>query len=131
MEHKFAGVNIDFEQLNAARSFEAGRRSCAELRAKLKPSGYLIAESVPSDDDVAYDLKKLAEINDYIVPMVYDEHYQTGKPGPIASEEWFQGQIDHLATLLPARKNSDRLRQLRLRLDYWNARWRSRSNLAT
>jgi len=103
VEHKFAGVSIDFEQLNT-RDRAKLVTFMEELRAKLKPAGYLIAESIPSDDDVAYDLKKLGDIDDYIVPMVYDEHYQTSRPGPIASEEWFQGQLDHLATLLPAEK---------------------------
>lgn len=103
VEHKFAGVSIDFEQLQ--------RRDRAnlvlfmeQLRARLKPAGYLIAQSVPSDDDVAYDLKNLAALDDYIVPMVYDEHYQTSKPGPVASEDWFQDQLDNLAKVLPAEK---------------------------
>ena len=48
--------------------------------------------------------KQLAEINDYLVPMVYDEHYQSGEPGPVASRDWFQHQIDQLAELAPPEK---------------------------
>jgi cellulose synthase/poly-beta-1,6-N-acetylglucosamine synthase-like glycosyltransferase/peptidoglycan/xylan/chitin deacetylase (PgdA/CDA1 family) len=31
--------------------------------------------------------------------MVYDEHYQSGEPGPVASEAWFQKQIDRLGQI--------------------------------
>jgi cellulose synthase/poly-beta-1,6-N-acetylglucosamine synthase-like glycosyltransferase/peptidoglycan/xylan/chitin deacetylase (PgdA/CDA1 family) len=103
VEHKFAGVSIDFEQL-PTRDRARLVTFMEELRAKLKPAGLLIVQSVPSDDDVAYDLKKLASLDDYIMPMVYDEHYQTSQPGPVASESWFQDQLDTLAKVLPAEK---------------------------
>ena len=101
-EHKLAGVNIDFEQLGRRDSW-ALVAFMQELRARLAPAGYLVTQSVPADDP-AYDLKRLALVNDYIVPMVYDEHYQSGQPGPVASEDWFQDQLDRLAKVLPPEK---------------------------
>lgn len=101
-EHKFAGVNIDFEQLSE-RDREKMVSFMEELRAKLKPAGLILTQSVPTDDR-AYDLKRLATINDFIVPMVYDEHYQTSQPGPVASEDWFVDQLDHIAKELPREK---------------------------
>src|SRR5205807_7376556 len=71
LEHKFAGVNIDFEQLEK-RDREPLVIFMSELSEKLKPAGFLISQSVPVDDE-AYDLRRLAAINDYLVPMVYDE----------------------------------------------------------
>ncbi len=103
VEHKFAGVSIDFEQLQP-RDRAKLVTFMRELRARLQPFGYAIAQSVPSDDDVSYDLKALGAIDDYIIPMVYDEHYQTSPPGPVASEDWFQRQLDILAKTLPADK---------------------------
>src|SRR5579872_537868 len=104
VEHKFAGVSIDFEQLEKRdRAKMIG--FMRELRAKLKPSGYLIAQSVPTDDDDSgFDLKALGEIDDYVIPMVYDEHFQSSQPGPVASESWFQDQLDALAKVLPPQK---------------------------
>jgi len=102
-EHKFAGVNIDLEQL-PSKDRDKMVQFMERLSAKLKPAGLLLTEDVPTDDDNTYDLKKLGEINDYIVPMVYDEHYQSGTPGPVASEEWFQNQIDELQKKVPAEK---------------------------
>jgi cellulose synthase/poly-beta-1,6-N-acetylglucosamine synthase-like glycosyltransferase/peptidoglycan/xylan/chitin deacetylase (PgdA/CDA1 family)/spore germination protein YaaH len=102
VDHKFAGVNIDFEELRAG---DLGRmvEFMRELRNRLSPAGLLLSESVPTDDS-AYDLKKLAELCDYVVPMVYDEHYQSGSPGPVASEEWFEAELERLGKSLPPEK---------------------------
>jgi spore germination protein YaaH len=101
-EHKFAGVNIDFEELGV-RDREAMVVFMRDLAQRLKPSGYLVTQSVPGDDP-AYDLTRLAGICDYIVPMVYDEHYQSSAPGPVASQEWFDRQMERLRGRLPLEK---------------------------
>jgi cellulose synthase/poly-beta-1,6-N-acetylglucosamine synthase-like glycosyltransferase/spore germination protein YaaH/peptidoglycan/xylan/chitin deacetylase (PgdA/CDA1 family) len=102
IEHKFAGVSIDFEQLGK-RDREAMVRFMEELRAKLHPNGLLLTQSVPVEDP-AYDLPRLAQINDYIVAMAYDEHYQSGEPGPVASQDWFEKKLDELAKVVPGNK---------------------------
>ena len=101
-EHHFAGVNIDFEEL-APHDRDPFLAFMRQLRAKLQPAGLLLTESVPIDDP-AYDIAQLSAVNDYIVPMVYDEHYQSGEPGPIASQGWFQKEIDRLAGMAPPEK---------------------------
>jgi cellulose synthase/poly-beta-1,6-N-acetylglucosamine synthase-like glycosyltransferase/spore germination protein YaaH/peptidoglycan/xylan/chitin deacetylase (PgdA/CDA1 family) len=101
-EHGLAGVNIDLEQVRK------GDRDklvdfMRELRLKLNPEGYLVTQSIPVDDP-AYDGRRLAEFNDYILPMVYDEHYQSGEPGPVASEPWFEEQLNQVLKVLPPEK---------------------------
>lgn len=101
-EHGLAGVNIDLEQV------QRGDRDklidfMRELRLKLNPEGYLITQSIPVGDP-AYDGRRLAEFNDYIMPMVYDEHYQSGTPGPVASEPWFEEQLNQISQVLPPEK---------------------------
>ena len=101
-EHKFQGINIDFEEV------KSGDRAnlvtfMTELKARLGPLGLLVTEDAPVDDD-AYDLKHLAAVDDLVVPMVYDEHYQSGPPGPVASEQWFEDQLDKLAKIVPPGK---------------------------
>ncbi len=81
-EHHFAGVNIDFEEL-APLDRQPLADFMRQLRGKLKPAGLLLTQSLPIEDP-AYDIAQLALIDDYVVPMVYDEHYQSGEPGPIA-----------------------------------------------
>jgi cellulose synthase/poly-beta-1,6-N-acetylglucosamine synthase-like glycosyltransferase/peptidoglycan/xylan/chitin deacetylase (PgdA/CDA1 family)/spore germination protein YaaH len=101
-EHKFQGINIDFEDLTMPdrKPFVVFMQ---ELAADLHKSGYIVSADVPVDDD-AYDLKSLGAICDYLVPMVYDEHYQSSQPGPVASETYFEDQLDKLAGVIPASK---------------------------
>ena len=101
-EHKFAGVNIDFEDLS--RKDRAPLvRFMKELADDLHQHGYTVTQDVPVGDD-AYDVKRLADVCDYLVPMVYDEHYQAGEPGPVASETFFESKLDELAKLAPPSK---------------------------
>src|SRR5712692_7154208 len=102
LEHRFAGVNIDFEGL-AVNDREPMVLLIRELAAKLHALGLLVTQSVPVDDP-AYDLVKLAALNDYLLLMVYDEHYQTGPPGPIASARWFDAQVAKAAQSVPLEK---------------------------
>src|SRR5207248_11510533 len=74
-----------------------------ELHDELHKGGYIVSEEVPVGDD-AYDLRHLAAICDYLVPMVYDEHYQSGEPGPVASETFFEDQLEKLAKVAPPSK---------------------------
>jgi len=101
-EHRFAGVCVDFEELRQGDR-AALVRFMEELRAKLKPAGLLLTQAVPVDDD-NYDLRRLADIDDYLIPMVYDEHYQSSPPGPVASEDWFYGQLGTLQKTVPRNK---------------------------
>ena len=101
-EHGFAGVTIDFESLTK-RDRAPWLQFMRELTDKLHESSYVVSEAVPVDDD-AYDLKGLASIVDFIVPMVYDEHYQTSEPGPVASQQFFENELEKLAAMLPVSK---------------------------
>lgn len=101
-EHKFQGLCIDFEELKT-KDRAALVAFQKQLSERMHKEGYLLAQAVPVDD-AAYDLKALAASNDYLVPMVYDEHYQSGSPGPVASENFFLEQIDKVAKVVPAEK---------------------------
>ena len=101
-EHRFAGVNVDLEALTIADR-KPLVRFMHELTQKLHASGYVVSEDVPVDDP-AYDLKSLSAVTDFLVPMVYDEHYQTGAPGPVASEAFFENQLEKIAKVVPVSK---------------------------
>ncbi len=101
-EHQFAGINIDLEQVRA-RDRKALVDFMRKLTETLHKSGYIVSEDVPVDDE-AYDLKALSAVTDFLVPMVYDEHYQTGSPGPVASEEFFESQLAKIAKMVPTAK---------------------------
>ena len=101
-EHKFAGVNVDFEDMTRADR-DPLVRFMKELADDLHEHGYLVTQDVPVGDD-AYDIRRLAAVADYLVPMVYDEHYQSGEPGPVASATFFENKLDELSKLAPPSK---------------------------
>ncbi|HZL56638.1 MAG TPA: glycosyl hydrolase family 18 protein, partial [Bryobacteraceae bacterium] len=101
-EHKFAGINIDFEDMKE-RDRAPLVHFMKALTDDLHRGGYIVSEDVPTNDD-NYDLKSLGQINDYLVPMVYDEHFESGEPGPVASETFFEGELDRIAKLVPPAK---------------------------
>ena len=101
-EHGFAGVNIDLEQVPGT-----DRKLLVDLMrqltAALHKHGYVVSQDVPVGDD-AYDLPGLASAVDYLVPMVYDEHYELGSPGPVASQDFFERELAKLTRLVPPAK---------------------------
>ncbi len=101
-EHHFAGVNVDFEELTT-KDREPLVRFMRELTEDLHKDGYVVSEDVPVDDD-AYDLKSLAAATDFLVPMIYDEHYEASSPGPVASESFFENELDKVTKSVPASK---------------------------
>ena len=51
-----------------------------------------------------WDLAALGKTADRLILMAYDEHWQTGPPGPIASDPWFAGVVKRALTQVPPAK---------------------------
>ena len=101
-EHHFAGINLDLEQIDS-QDRQSLVSFVRELTQSLHKEGYVVSQDVPVEDE-AYDLKRLAAALDFLVPMVYDEHYETSPPGPVASEDFFEAELEKLAKVVPADK---------------------------
>lgn len=102
VKNNFVGVNVDFEELeqNDDAAFVAFQK---ELYQKLHAKGLLVTQDViPFNTD--YDYKKLANFNDYLFIMAYDEFSGDGAPGPICDQKWIEAVIDDAAKKIPASK---------------------------
>ena len=89
-----AGVMIDFESM--PKSAMAGlHQFAADLHARLAPKHRLVAITMPVDDE-NWQPRAFADVADKIVLMAYDEHWQGGQPGPIASNRWFLAHLDDM-----------------------------------
>jgi len=102
VKNNFVGVNVDFEELeqNDDAAFVAFQK---ELYQKLHAKGLLVTQDViPFNTD--YDYKKLANYNDYLFIMAYDEFSGDGVPGPICDQKWIEAVIDDAAKKIPASK---------------------------
>ncbi|WP_322963267.1 glycosyltransferase [Sphingomonas fuzhouensis] len=81
-----SGLVVDFENLPAS-AMAGYPRLLQRIKAHL-PKGTVLAVTVPAEDD-AWQLQRLAKVVDRIILMAYDQHWQTGTPGPIAAQPWF------------------------------------------
>src|SRR5262249_12821027 len=84
--HNFAGISIDFESI-LDESQSHLDEFMEELAAIFHPAGLAISVNVPANND-SFDYRRLSSAADFLILMIYDEHWAPGKPGPIASSDW-------------------------------------------
>jgi cellulose synthase/poly-beta-1,6-N-acetylglucosamine synthase-like glycosyltransferase/peptidoglycan/xylan/chitin deacetylase (PgdA/CDA1 family)/spore germination protein YaaH len=100
--NNFQGIAIDFEDVpdGAHRNLQ---RFLKELSATFDPHGWAVILAAPFDDP-EWHLADYAKLVDYVLLMAYDEHWETGKPGSIAGQSWFERTLDQrMRDLNPAR----------------------------
>jgi peptidoglycan/xylan/chitin deacetylase (PgdA/CDA1 family)/spore germination protein YaaH/GT2 family glycosyltransferase len=86
-----AGLVMDYESLPAA-AIARYPAFLAKLRAAL-PQGSVLAVTAPAGD-ADWNLGQLAKVTDRVILMAYDEHWESGSAGPIASQPWFVTQVE-------------------------------------
>ncbi|KQM66936.1 MULTISPECIES: glycosyltransferase [unclassified Sphingomonas] len=89
--HRAAGLVIDYESLPDA-AVARYPAFLAQLHAAL-PKGATLAVTAPAGDP-DWRLGDIARATDRVILMAYDEHWESGTPGPIASQPWFVGQVE-------------------------------------
>lgn len=103
------GVNIDVENLT-----EVDRQNYINLVKTLRvkmPSDKLLVVSVAANPygvdygwQGSYDYKELAKYADYLMIMAYDEHYEGGENGPVASINFIENSIKYALTQITKEK---------------------------
>lgn len=97
IEYGLDGINVDIENVNEAYrdKYTAFVRL---LREKLP--GHIISVAVAANPSGwtsgwhgSYDYTALAQYSDYLMLMAYDESYQGGEPGPVASLNFIERSI--------------------------------------
>ncbi len=82
-----AGITFDFEELPRSAQADYLRfLDAANRRFGLR--GWVVTAAVPVGDP-DWNLGAFARVTDRLFLMLYDEHWATGDPGPIASQAWF------------------------------------------
>jgi peptidoglycan/xylan/chitin deacetylase (PgdA/CDA1 family)/spore germination protein YaaH/GT2 family glycosyltransferase len=100
--HDVGGVMLDFEEFPASRQ-RAYLGFVRQVRAAFAPHGWRVAVTLPFDDP-DWNLAAYRDAADRIFLMGYDEHWDGGTAGPIASQAWFARMLAHdLRQLDPAR----------------------------
>jgi len=99
---KFRGLMIDFESFPKAG--QSGFLSLlGELSLDLHARGLKLYVTVPSHNE-EWNYPAVADVADGVVLMNYDEHYPGGEAGPVASQDWFEDNLDFAQKVIPENK---------------------------
>ncbi len=98
----YRGICLDFEML-PDEDEKLYAEWVAELHHDLRAKGLRIYVNVQAGADDA-TMRSLAKSSDGIILMNYDEHEETSDPGPVASEPWFEANLQRLLKLVPKEK---------------------------
>ena len=98
----YRGLMVDFESFpkKGQRGYVALLR---ELASDLHSKGMKLYVSVQVRNE-DYDYKAISSAVDGVVIMNYDEHYPGGKPGAVASQDWFQRNLESALKVIPKQK---------------------------
>jgi len=99
-KYNLDGVNVDIENVTESER-DIYTDFVRILRSKL-PSGKEVSVAVAPNPynstrgwQGSYDYAALAKYSDYLMIMTYDEHYQGGEPGPVASASFVEASIKY------------------------------------
>jgi len=98
----YRGISLDLEDL--PDDAQPGYNSLiAELYSQMHPKNLqlFVNEGVGDDDS---EFAEVAKNSDHILLMNYDEHEETGGPGPIASQDWFENNLRRVLKVVPKEK---------------------------
>ncbi|HEY8900628.1 MAG TPA: glycosyltransferase [Chthoniobacterales bacterium] len=89
-----AGVLIDWEQMDPAYKPQL-TQLFTEIAKGLKADGRELWLAVPLGEELGqYDLEALSDVVDRFVLQLHDENGDDDEPGPIASQDWFDGWLN-------------------------------------
>lgn len=106
----YSGLVMDFESLeesDVAAQVTVIRAIADAARARGVKQ---IAVAIPAMDTIGYPIKPLLAVADYVIVMLYDQHWTGSEPGPISDPAWVksalarrivEGGADHIVVGLP------------------------------
>ena len=99
---KYRGLMVDFEDFpnKGQPGYIALLR---ELSQDLHAKGMKLHVSVQARN-TDFDYRTISSLVDAVVVMNYDEHYPGGKPGPVASQDWFVANLEAISKVVPKEK---------------------------
>ncbi len=97
-----AGVVVDFELIEQATQPDFAK-FIHDLASALHAANLKLMVALPAAD-WSYDYKYISSQADAVILMNYDLHYPTSDPGPIASQDWFERNIENILKIVPADK---------------------------
>ena len=101
-QQQAAGIVLDFEEIPVGAQGNY-KLFLAELRTAFAPHRWLVTIAAPLDDS-DWDYAAYSKLSDRLILMAYDQHWESGGPGPIAAEPWFAAKLEaRMRSLDPAK----------------------------
>ena len=94
------GVFFDFEELSPQGRHDY-LKFLAEAHGRFAKHGWLVTMAAPVGADAGWNLRAFAHFADRVFLMAYDEHENSGPPGPVAAQRWFEGEVARAARGIP------------------------------
>jgi spore germination protein YaaH len=91
VREKAGGLVVDFEDLAPAAQSDL-QAFLASAKERCRRHGWTLAVTAPPANP-DWNLSAVGQSSDRVILMAYDEHWQTGQPGPIASDPWFASVV--------------------------------------
>lgn len=102
LKYHFAGINLDLEELQIDDNDNL-TALVQELAKVFHDNGLFVTQDIaPFNED--YDVVRLANYDDYLFLMAYDEHNAQSTPGSICSQQWVEKAMDEAARAIPSNK---------------------------
>lgn len=86
----YDGVVLDFEN-HEPRDLDVLVRVSKAIADSVRGRGVrLVSIAIPAADTVGYPARRLLAAADFVLVMMYDQHWNRSAPGPVASPDWFR-----------------------------------------
>ena len=108
-KYDYDGINIDFEIMppesrDLMTDYIRELAEAPEMEGKKLDVSVFPRQGVDEEMHGVYDFSALGEVADRIVLMTYNEHYPASNPGPIASLDWVEQNIQDALQDVPREK---------------------------
>jgi cellulose synthase/poly-beta-1,6-N-acetylglucosamine synthase-like glycosyltransferase/peptidoglycan/xylan/chitin deacetylase (PgdA/CDA1 family)/spore germination protein YaaH len=90
--NKMQGLTVDFETVPDAAQKDL-LSFLRDISAEFDKRDWVLLVCMPFDD-ANWNYQAYADVADFVVLMAYDEHWEEGPPGSIASQAWFESTLD-------------------------------------
>ena len=98
-----AGTTLDLEGFSDPALQSQVLSFARELHDAMHSMGKLATQAIAVGDPDSY-VRQAGMVNDKLFPMLFDEHYAGGEPGPVASQRFYVAQARRFARLVPPSK---------------------------
>ena len=95
---RYTGLVLDFETLEG-RDVPAQLAVLRAITDSSRAHGVTtVAVAIPAEPDEAYPTREITRIADFVLVMLYDQHWPGSEPGPISAPDWVSRNLSRIVS---------------------------------